>query len=223
MHSAIHTLLVTLMIGLLSGCSGQQAPITIGFTGTLSGRLVDLGYSGRSGAQLAIEQQNRAGGINGRQLKLTTFDNRLDAKQMHKIVEQFASSGGEVMIGPFTSAMAVAATEAANKHHLLLISPTATTTDLKGRDDQFLRVITGTTGHATEMATHLYTVEQLRTVSVILDEGNASYTESWLTGFRSAYEKLGGPSSSRFDLPVAQRCYICRWPKRYYNHSQMPS
>jgi branched-chain amino acid transport system substrate-binding protein len=186
------TTIISLIIFILAGCSKSQQPLSIGFTAPLSGRLVDLGYSGRNGAQLAVEHQNQQGGVHGSQIKLQSFDNQLDKQRLHEIVSSFAASGGQVIIGPFTSTMAQAATQVANQQQLLLVSPTAMTTYLQSKDDFFVRVVPSTSGHAAEMAQYLISQKELSDVTVILDNGNAAYTESWLSGFKQTYEKLGG-------------------------------
>ena len=65
MRQLVACLLVLLF--LIGGCSPRE-PLRIGFLGGLSGNVADLGEAGRNGAQIAIEEANRAGGINGRQL-----------------------------------------------------------------------------------------------------------------------------------------------------------
>ena len=42
----------------------KKDPVILGFGGGLSGRIADLGISGRNGALLAAETINRAGGVN---------------------------------------------------------------------------------------------------------------------------------------------------------------
>ena len=60
-------------LALLVACQKPE-PIRIGFVGGLSGRVADLGGAGRNGVQLALEQRNAAGGINGRSVELVVRD-----------------------------------------------------------------------------------------------------------------------------------------------------
>ena len=53
---------------LVSACAPDK-PILLGFVGGLSGRVADLGISGRNAATLAVENINNAGGVNGRKVK----------------------------------------------------------------------------------------------------------------------------------------------------------
>lgn len=58
---------------LLAGCSDPQ-PIRIGLIAGLSDRGSDFGESVRNGVILAVEEQNAAGGINGRPIELIVRD-----------------------------------------------------------------------------------------------------------------------------------------------------
>jgi branched-chain amino acid transport system substrate-binding protein len=152
-------------------CSCQKKePVLIGFLGGITGRVADLGVAGRNGVQLAVEQRNAAGGINGR-----LIDRKI-----------------ELIIGPMTSSMAMAVMPQINASKTILLSPTVTTNDLTGKDDNFLRVISSTTEYAAKSARYQYEKLGVRTVVVIYDIANKSYCESWLNDFQTAFSALGG-------------------------------
>ena len=62
-----------LLLAALAACSPPE-PLRIGFIGGLSGRVADLGEAGRNGAQIAVEEFNQAGGINGLPVELIVRD-----------------------------------------------------------------------------------------------------------------------------------------------------
>ena len=49
-------------------------PIKIGWIGALTGDLADAGQNARAGSEIAVEEINAAGGINGRPLELIFED-----------------------------------------------------------------------------------------------------------------------------------------------------
>ncbi len=67
-------------------------PIKIGFFAPLTGPAAADGKSVRQAAELAVDQLNDAGGINGRPLKLIVYDDRFDPKEAvyiaSKLIEQ---------------------------------------------------------------------------------------------------------------------------------------
>ncbi|MBI3530937.1 MAG: ABC transporter substrate-binding protein, partial [Burkholderiales bacterium] len=100
-----HFLFVSLISLLLTAC-GPQQPVQIGFIGGLSDRNSDNGQSGLNGVILAVEQFNRAGGLNGRMVELIARDDAQNKETAAKSASELVGAKVEAVIGPFTSAMA---------------------------------------------------------------------------------------------------------------------
>lgn len=183
-------LIIFCIVLLLTGC--EREPIRIGFVGGMSGRVADLGVGGRNGAQLAVEERNAHGGINGRPVELIIRDDEQDSRTAVKGTRELIQQKVEAIIGPMTSSMALAVVPIINKARLVMVSPTVTTTELSGLDDFFLRILPDTSTYAPKSAHFHFEKSGLRRAAVIYDTGNSSYTVSWLNGFRKAFERLGG-------------------------------
>jgi branched-chain amino acid transport system substrate-binding protein len=166
--------------------------VRVGFIGGLSGRVADLGIGGRNGAILAVEQRNRSGGINGRPIELIAEDDQQDTEIAKQAVARLLARQVEVIIGPMTSAMAIAVVPQINATTVPLISPTVTTNALTGIDDQFFRVVAPTARHVFKSAEYHYRQLGLRRVVLVCDLRNKAYTESWAGDFRQAFVALGG-------------------------------
>ncbi len=179
------------ILTLLTACQKPE-PVRIGFLGGLSGRVADLGVAGRNGIQLAIEQRNDAGGINGRPIELIVRDDGQNPETAKLAVGELIGQGLELIIGPMTSSMAMAVMPQINASGTILLSPTVTTGDLGDKDDNFLRVIAMTNDYASKNARYLYEKRGIRTVAAIYDTGNRSYSEGWLNGFRTSFSASGG-------------------------------
>lgn len=177
--------------GLLVSCQRQE-PIQIGFVGGLTGKAADLGAAGRNGVQLAVEQRNASGGVNGRKVELVVRDDEQNPETAKRVVAELIGRNIELIIGPMTSGMAMVMMPQIDASGSVLLSPTVTTTDLSGRDDNFLRVTGTTTGYAAKSARYQFEKLGIRTVAAIYDINNKSYTESWLNDFRTAFSALGG-------------------------------
>ena len=65
-----------LVLILSSTIAFAQEPIKIGFLYILSGRVAQFGYIAKQGADLAISEINRSGGINGRPIKAIFRDTK---------------------------------------------------------------------------------------------------------------------------------------------------
>lgn len=180
-----------LLLPLLAAC-GPQPPLEIGFIGGLTGRVADLGASGRDGALLAVEEHAAADSGHGRALTLVVRDDRQDSAVAAQILGELASRGTAAVIGPMTSAMALAAVPVANARELLLVSPTTSANELSGLRDHFFRLYPPSRDAAMHLAQYLVRTDGLRTAAVVYDVGNRAHTEGWFLHFRKALEAQGG-------------------------------
>ncbi|MCB1889942.1 MAG: ABC transporter substrate-binding protein [Rhodocyclaceae bacterium] len=184
------TIVWLLAMLLLQACS-EPAPMRIGFIGGISGRGADLGISGRNGAQLAVEQWNARGGLNGRPIELQTRDDGGDTEHAKRVFRELSANGCHAVVGPMTSAIALAIAPLADELGLTLVSPTVTTNALSGKDDQFFRVVAPTREFTEQSAIHLGEHLGLSHLAVIYDATNAAYAASWLADFRRRFEADG--------------------------------
>jgi branched-chain amino acid transport system substrate-binding protein len=188
---SVHCLAALVLTTALAACTKKE-PVRLGFVGGITGRVADLGVAGRNGAMLAIEERNAAGGVNGRQIELVVRDDEQNPETAKRVVTELIRSKVEVIIGPMTSGMAMAVVPLVNASRTIMVSPTVTTSELTGKDDNFLRVISSTAEYGAKNARCEFERCGHRTVAAIYDLSNRSYTESWFNSFRSTYEGLGG-------------------------------
>lgn len=85
-----------------------SGPIKIAIVDAQSGQLASLGDWEAKGAKLAISEWNKKGGIDGRKITATVFDDQGDPTTGTNIARKLASSGYIAMIGTSESAVTVA-------------------------------------------------------------------------------------------------------------------
>ncbi|GAA3756525.1 ABC transporter substrate-binding protein [Microbacterium kribbense] len=104
---------------LLAGCSapGQNkgtsasnasGPIKIAIVDAQSGQLSSLGAWEYKGVKLAFDEQNAAGGIDGRKIEYTLYDDQGDPTVSTNLARKVASDGNIAMMGTAESADALA-------------------------------------------------------------------------------------------------------------------
>ena len=169
---------------LLTACAPEPT-LRIGLLAGLSGSVADLGEAARAGAQLAVEEVNAAGGLNGRMIELMSRDDGQDPGQARAAVVSFAADGVVAIIGPMTSTMAQAALPASTQAGLVLLSPTVSSSSLMGHDDALFMVLPSTQQNARQAA-HYHVSRGLRRVVAFYDTRNSTYTEDWLKHYREA-------------------------------------
>ncbi len=175
-----------------SGCEREKPPIRIGFSGGLTGRYSDLGVGGRNGVQLAVEEINRSGGIQGRPVELIIQDDRQDPDMANQVDRELIRENVAAIVGHMTSAMTMAVMPLINAEKVLLISPTTSTSELTGIDDWFFRVAGTNDILATALADYLMNRTSIRRMAVMFDSSNRAYTESFIKAFRTRYEETDG-------------------------------
>ncbi|MEN6438275.1 MAG: ABC transporter substrate-binding protein [Syntrophobacter sp.] len=187
-----------LLAMLATGCDRGGKEVRVGFIGGLSERNVDLGQAGYKGVVLAVEQVNRAGGINGQMVVLDSRDDAQNRETAFKAAEELVAAKVVAVIGPFTSGMAAAILPVFNRSRVLLISPTITGMDFYGKDDFMIRMNRTTGDNAGDYARELLARGQKRVVAA-MDARNRAFTESWYNEFRDAMTKLGGDPTVKIE------------------------
>lgn len=176
---------------LLCAC-GEKPPIRLGYIGGVSGRTADLGIGGRNGVQLAVEQLNARGGIDGRQVELLLKDDEAKPERGRQMMRELLEARVQAIIGPMTSNVAEAVVPMATEAGVLMVSPTVTSNAFSGKDDQFFRVVAASAYHAAGMASFLLEKRRIKRLNVVLEMGNKAYTESWFASFEKSYVAAGG-------------------------------
>ena len=181
---------VVIVLLFLAGC-GKQEPIWIGFIGGLSGPNSDNGQSGLNGVTLAVDEFNRDGGVNGRLVELIAKDDGQSKEKASASTKELVDAKVEAIVGPFTSAMAEVVVPIAAKAGIFTVSPTITSMDFYGKDDNLFRINRTTRENAIDYATFLVN-RNVKRISVAYDLRNKNFTESWLNEFKDALAKTGG-------------------------------
>ncbi|ANA39895.1 ABC transporter substrate-binding protein [Geobacter anodireducens] len=179
------------MVSTMSGCRRDDS-LKIGYLGTLSGRHSDLGVAGRDGTIFAVEEINRAGGINGKRLKLVVRDDEGKAESAQTAVRELIAAGVTAIVGPMTSSMAVVTVPIVNNSRVIMVSPTVSTGELSGRDDNFLRIYPTNAQKIRQLAEYARKSLGLSRLAVVYDLSNRSYTDDWRQAFTRQFESLGG-------------------------------
>lgn len=163
------------IIGMLFIYHLYFSSIKLGFSAGLSGLKSELGISGRNGAQLAVEEINRNGGIRGRKVELLVMDDKNNAETACVVDQKLAKQGVNIIIGHMVSSVAVDTVKNANENKILLISPTIATDELSHIDDNFIRVIASNKVQGYSLAKAVLRETTVRSIAIVYDENNASF------------------------------------------------
>ncbi len=174
----------------LTACASRD-PIKLGYLGGLSGRVADLGIGGRNGTQMAVDDLNANGGINGRRIELLTRDDQQDVEVARRQTNELFDAGIACLIGPMTSQMALAILPIAEQRGVPVISPLSGSSTFSRRRDMFFRVVSDAERSAQQQGTTLYR-RGVRRLLPVLDIGNAAFTRGWNDALVAQFAAEGG-------------------------------
>lgn len=139
--------LITLVAapGVLKAQEGE--PIRVGLSGALTGGDAVLGQTQREGVQLAVDEINAAGGVDGRKIELIVEDEANDPSRMAEIAQRFVSRDAvDAIIGGTNDGTAQVLAQVAEQAEVPLIIPFANGDQItKGRIWSFQVDVASTT------------------------------------------------------------------------------
>lgn len=171
----------------ITSCNTKDE-IVIGLNYEGSGVLSPYGRALLWGAELAVEEINASGGVNGQTVRLEKADNRsIGAESASAVLYLKSVKDADVIIGPATSTLAKAALSAGTD--VLIISPSATADELtkpspRG-EGRFLRLCFSDSAQGSAMGRYA-DGQGFKNAAVIVDMAS-DYSVGCAKAFRSAF------------------------------------
>ena len=141
---------------------------------------------------LAVEEANRKDGVNGRKIELVIRDDANKAPQAIAAARELVADDVAVIIGPFTTAMTQAVLTVTAPKKKLVFSPTASAIEFAGKDDYLFRLCSTNTENAEDYAEFLVQRRGIHRVSVVIDQENPVFVQSWISAFKKKITPMGG-------------------------------
>lgn len=129
------SLLLVLVLALstvLTGCAGSSSKaVKLGLLAPTSGALAPYGQAVKNSVELAIEEINANGGVNGADVELAFYDNEGDATKSVNLFNKLVDVDKiDALIGPVISSTSLAVAPLAEEAGIPMLSPTATNKDV---------------------------------------------------------------------------------------------
>lgn len=144
MHKKIALTALTFLASIALAACSKSPDVTANATGTtigdtikvgvnleLTGTVAAYGNAENNGVKLAVQEINKAGGVDGKKIELVTKDNKSENAEASTAATNLAiQSQVNTMIGPATSGAVAAASLNAQKTGVPLLTPSGTQDDL---------------------------------------------------------------------------------------------
>ena len=169
-----------------------DGPVLVGVAATLTGNNAELGIQTRNGVALALEDFNARGGIGGRPVELVIKDDEGTPEGATAAASFLLEQGVSAIVGHSTSSQTMAGLKVTDPAGTVMISPTASTTALSGKDDFFFRVVDVSATRAEILGRHIHDSRGCATMSIVYDTVNRAFTQSFVDAVRKGFENAGG-------------------------------
>ena len=188
----------TLLGSVFAGCGSKESgdTIKVGANFELTGNVANYGNATIEGLQLAIEEANEAGGINGKKIELVSVDDKSEAAESINAATKLISDDDvKIIVGPATTGLVLAETQTATDAKVPIIAPCATSPEATVENGKVKPYVFRSCfidpQQGEVMAT--FAAKDLKAKTAVIYVDNSSdYSKSLAKVFREKFEAAGG-------------------------------
>ncbi len=189
------------------GAGGQTGTIVIGYYGDLSGRTSNFGQSTKAGVEMAADEINKAGGINGRQVQILSEDDEGRPEKAATVVTKLIDQDRVVaLLGEVASGNTLAAAPKAQAARVPMITPSSTNPAVTQVGDYISRVCFIDPFQGAVMAQFAANTLKAKKAAIMLDF-NSPYSRGLTEFFEASFTKLGGQIVNKQSYTQGDRDY----------------
>ena len=198
MKKSFFVLGAALSVMALAACSKDDANvIKIGGLAPLSGQYTEYGLECKKGIDLAIEEINAAGGVNGKTLQFICEDDEgVPAKSVNAYKKLVSQDKVRFIIGSLTSGATISITQLAQANKVVQIAPAATNPDVTNAGNYIFRACY-TDPFQGKVGGKFAAVNLGAKKAAILYDISNDYSVGLTDNFIEEYESLGGTIVSK--------------------------
>lgn len=167
------TLAAILLMTAAAGCGAKKAEsFMIGGIGPISGPNSAYGLGVQYGAQIAIDEINAAGGINGVPIQFNMQDDESDAEKAVNAYNTLKDWGMNILMGTVTSGACVSVAALTQTDNMFQITPSASAVDVLAGNDNVFQVCFSDPNQGTGAAQYIAGQATAEKVAVIYDSSD---------------------------------------------------
>ncbi|MCD7764868.1 MAG: ABC transporter substrate-binding protein [Lachnospiraceae bacterium] len=159
----------------------------IGGIGPITGAASAYGSAAMNGAQIAVDEINAAGGINGYQIEFQAEDDEHDAEKSVNAYNTLKDWGMQALVGTVTTAPCLAVAPLAAEDNIFMITPSASAVDTISYGDNEFRMCFSDPSQGSASAQYIGENLDVTKVGVIYDSSDV-YSSGIYATFRTEAE-----------------------------------
>src|SRR5690554_5037816 len=164
--------------------------IRIALAGPVTGPVAQYGDMQFTGANMAIDMINKAGGVNGQMLEGVIFDDACDPKQAVAVANRIVNEGISFVVGHLCSSSTQPATDIYEDEGILMVTPAATSPDITSRGYELIFRTIGLDSMQGPTAGN-FIVENIKPEKVAVIHDKQQYGEGIATAVRDVLQEAG--------------------------------
>ncbi len=192
-------LIVLIGAGLFAGCAGgdkstgsgsENENFVVGFAAPLTGDSSQFGIMLKMGAELYVDEINKAGGINGRMMKLNAQDDAGKAEQAQTVATTLASDNSVLaVVGHYNSSCSLAGKGIYSQAGMVMFSPGSTNVEVTKDTEYVFRNIFTDAFQGKSLATYSAKVLGKKNAAILFD--NDDYGAGLKDSYKASAEGMG--------------------------------
>ncbi len=169
----------------------ETGTIKVGVITALTGDLANYGKGTLNAAQLAVDEINFVGGINGRKIELVAEDSPCDPTTATTVVNKLINFDQvDVFLGPLCSSELLAIAPILNNEKIVVISSSTTSSEITSAGDYVFRNVASDDLRSKVFVEYIYSEKGITDIAIIYENDDAGV--GFKDGFVEVYERLGG-------------------------------
>lgn len=190
-------LVSALAVSMMAGCGSKSGSsdsksdvFKIGGIGPMTGDAAAYGEAVDNGAKLAVEEINKNGGINGKQVEFKTEDDQADAEKAVNAYNTLKDWGMQILMGTVTSGSCTAVASETDSDHMFQITPSGTAVESVQDHDNVFRLCFSDPEQGTKSAEYIAKNKLATKIAVIYNSSDV-YSNGIYTNFAAEAKKEG--------------------------------
>lgn len=180
----------------------EKENIKIGFIGPLTGDVAAIGQAAKSSVQLAVEEINAKGGIDGRLIEVIYEDAKCSGKEASNAGNKLISVNNvNYIVGSVCSSATLAVAPLAEQAQTVLISPCSSNPSITDAGDFIFRAYPSDLFQGKFAAEYVYNELDARKAAIMASQND--WSEGLKNTFKENFERLGGEITTIQEFPQA--------------------
>jgi branched-chain amino acid transport system substrate-binding protein len=166
--------------------------IRVGHYASMTGKEATFGQSTDNGIKLAVKEINAAGGVNGKQIELITYDDKGESKEAGNAVTRLITQDKvTAVLGEVASSLSLAGGAVCQQYKIPMITPSSTNPRVTAGRDMVSRVCFTDDQQAAALAVFVHDNLKFKKTAILYDQTQA-YSKGLRDDFVKAYKAMGG-------------------------------